>query len=344
MHLLRGAGLSGLKGMAFRCILPEWDKQIPLIRPLLTEWREDIMTYCETRQLDPVMDLSNLDVTYFRNRLRHELIPYLSQYNPQFKSVIWRMAQNLESDHDMVQSLTQSAWNNVFLGAGGEVVSLKYSAISPLSLGLKRNLIRKAMMLLRPALRNIDFEAVERAVAFIESPPHSKRMDLIDGIWLYLRKDQLVLGSPSAAALLVDWPRMKVGNTFVCLVEGEFEIDEHWRLISRLIQPDDPMKMVTANPYQCNLDVDRITFPLMLRTKQNGDRIKPLGMQGHSIKLSDLFINLQVPLEARKNYPLICSGDEIVWVPGLRSSETSAVSEKTRNILQLEMIQISDPL
>ncbi|MFH2040471.1 MAG: tRNA lysidine(34) synthetase TilS, partial [Chloroflexota bacterium] len=82
MHFLRGAGLNGLKGMIPVTLLPEFDPEIRLIRPLLRTWRKDIEAYCETHKLDTVEDLTNLDQTYFRNRLRHSLIPTMETYNP----------------------------------------------------------------------------------------------------------------------------------------------------------------------------------------------------------------------------------------------------------------------
>ena len=83
MHLLRGAGLGGLKGMPYRAILPVWDEAIPLVRPLLGVWRSEIEVYCRQHSLEPIEDASNQDTTFFRNRLRHQLLPTLQEYNPQ---------------------------------------------------------------------------------------------------------------------------------------------------------------------------------------------------------------------------------------------------------------------
>ena len=71
MHLLRGAGLVGLKGMAYRMLPNPWSSEIALLRPLLGVWRSQVIEYCEEHALQPVLDRTNLDTTYFRNRLRH---------------------------------------------------------------------------------------------------------------------------------------------------------------------------------------------------------------------------------------------------------------------------------
>ena len=80
MHLLRGAGLAGLKGMEFRSWLDSWSTEIPLVRPLLTTWRSEVLEYCQHNRLTPAQDATNQSLDYFRNRLRLEILPYLEQY------------------------------------------------------------------------------------------------------------------------------------------------------------------------------------------------------------------------------------------------------------------------
>jgi tRNA(Ile)-lysidine synthase len=113
MHLLRGAGISGLKGMTFRGLLPEWDAQIPLVRPLLNVRHEDALACCESRGVVPAEDASNLDKSFFRNRLRHELLPLLESYNPQVRESLLRMARGMAGDHEVLESATEEAWSQM---------------------------------------------------------------------------------------------------------------------------------------------------------------------------------------------------------------------------------------
>ena len=103
MHFLRGAGLSGLKGMEYRMLLPVFDRQIPLVRPLLSLWRADTESYCREHALVPHYDASNADQAFFRNRLRHTLLPELEKYNPRFKESVLRSAQALQGDYSALQ-------------------------------------------------------------------------------------------------------------------------------------------------------------------------------------------------------------------------------------------------
>jgi len=98
MHFLRGTALAGLSGMPYRRVMPQWDPEIPLVRPLLGIWREEIDAYVAALGVKPCLDSTNLDTTYYRNRLRHQLIPELETYNPQIKAAIFRMAGVLHEE------------------------------------------------------------------------------------------------------------------------------------------------------------------------------------------------------------------------------------------------------
>ena len=118
MHFLRGAGLSGLKGMEYRMLLPVFDPQIPLVRPLLSLWRADTESYCREHALEPHYDASNADQAFFRNRLRHALLPELEKYNPRFKESVLHTAQALQGDYSALQEVLEEAWKSVVVETG----------------------------------------------------------------------------------------------------------------------------------------------------------------------------------------------------------------------------------
>jgi tRNA(Ile)-lysidine synthase len=67
------------------------------------------------------------------------------------------------------------------------------------------------------------------------------------------------------------------------------------------------------------LDAAALTSPLEVRTWIHGDRMKPHGMDGHSKSLQDIFTDRKVPRERRRQLPVVVSGDEIAWIPGVTS-------------------------
>ncbi|MFQ5617257.1 MAG: tRNA lysidine(34) synthetase TilS [Anaerolineales bacterium] len=87
------------------------------------------------------------------------------------------------------------------------------------------------------------------------------------------------------------------------------------------------------------MDADSLSFPLQIRTRASGDRFQALGMQGHSIKLSDFMINVRMPRRARSRWPLACSEGAIVWLPGYRLGDPCRVTKDTRNVIHLRLFR-----
>jgi tRNA(Ile)-lysidine synthase len=333
MHFLRGAGLAGLRGMLPCSVMPEWDDHILLLRPLLNVWRAEITLYCTEHSLQPVFDLSNLDTTFFRNRLRQELIPYLQEYNPQVKDVIWRLSQTAAGDYELLAEMIQAVWQRSLLAEGSDYLVLSLSELRNMQAGLLRNVLRKAVAQLRPGLRDIDFNAIERAGSFVHSPPQTQTMDLVAGLHLYVSGDQIFLADRNSRLLLEEWPQLEPGKVMDLPVPGQLTIPNGWLLGSQVV--DGSAVSIEDDPNQAWLDASCISLPLQVRTRQPGDRFRPLGMEGHSLKLSDFWINEGLPRPARNGWPLVCSQGEIVWIPGFRPAETCRVRQETRRALHL---------
>jgi tRNA(Ile)-lysidine synthetase-like protein len=85
------------------------------------------------------------------------------------------------------------------------------------------------------------------------------------------------------------------------------------------------------------VDADRLTGPLAFRSRQRGDRFQPLGLGGHTARLSDFFVNEKVPAGQRDDWPLLVCGAAIVWVVGLRLDERFRVTAQSRRVLRLAM-------
>jgi tRNA(Ile)-lysidine synthase len=93
---------------------------------------------------------------------------------------------------------------------------------------------------------------------------------------------------------------------------------------------------IEANARDWNMYVDagRVR-ELRLRPRRPGDRIQPLGLRGHSLKVSDLMINAKMDARVRDRWPLVVCGDAIVWVPGLRLDERFKVMPETTTVMRL---------
>jgi tRNA(Ile)-lysidine synthase len=334
MHFLRGAGLAGLKGMEYRTILPVFDAQIPLVRPLLSLWRSDTESYCREHDLEAHFDASNADTTYFRNRLRHALIPELEKYNPRIKESLLRTAQALQSDHSALQEILESAWKEVVLESGSTWVAFDRSRLASAARGLRRNLFRRAAELLRPEYRNFGFDALERAAAFAEAPA-GRQVDFADGLYVFAEKGRIYLAAYEADLPFAQWPQVLQP---AAITQPQQELGNGWVITQEETASNAEGWLVNGAAWSAWLDADRLPADtLIIRPRQAGDAFSPLGMGGQTVKLKDLYINLKIPRRARLHWPLVCAGKQILWVAGYRIAQAFRITAETRRILHLEI-------
>jgi tRNA(Ile)-lysidine synthase len=350
MHFLRGAGLAGLKGMTPRVILPVFDAEIPLVRPLLAWTRAQTESYCREHDLDYLTDATNTDTTYFRNKLRHELLPQLETYNPQIRQTLAKTALTLQGDHELLAEMVDSAWEQVVSASGADFAAFDLAQLRSLSPALRRHLFRRAAFALKPGLRNVDFDALERAARLQAVDLAGGLKIIIEGNCLYLTgdEDKLPVDVPqisgqysvsSDKALPSPVPPAQVSGG-VAAVEGrsslyEIALEDGWVLTCETLNTEDCS--LNTDPFTAYVNADLSTGSLRLRPFRAGDRFEPLGMPGQTVKLSDLFTNLKIPKRLRKKWPLLLVGDEIAWVVGLRTSERFKVTAAARRVLHLQI-------
>lgn len=341
MHFLRGAGLAGLKGMNYRTIIQMFDREIPVIRPLLDAWREETVVYCAANGLRPQHDPSNASLDFFRNRIRHLLIPTLETYNPRLREVLWRTSRSLAGDYEILMHVLDEAWKNCVVQENAEFIAFDASALNKQATGLQRNLVRRAIERLRPEDTDINYSTLQRCETFIADSQKRSRLNL-PGTLHMLREGHLIYVVAGDATLPIErWPQMPGdGNTIALKVPGSVTLSGGWKLnCERWSIASLAMEQARSNddPFQVWVDAKGISDALELRVRQDGDRFEPLGMDGHEVKLSDFFINAKLPQRARDRWPLLCMGEKVVWVPGYRPAHPFRLTESTRQALYFSM-------
>jgi tRNA(Ile)-lysidine synthase len=340
MHMLRGAGLSGLTGMAIRTLPNPWSQEIALVRPLLTVWREEVEAYNREQGLSAVQDHSNWDLRYQRNRIRHELIPYLERYNPGIRQLLWQTADLLREDQRVLDLAIETAWRMCLREKGRGYLALDTLKLKEQPLGLKRQILRRAIHELLPGLQNIDYAAIRRAVEALNQPVNGALIDLSAGLMLKIEADRLWIAFSEADLPLCDWPQLLVGEQ-ILPIPGTLSLANGWQLSARLmgLQTSLEYEQILNNPdpNQAWINSGSLSHPLKVRSRLPGDRFRPLGLGGHSIKLSDFMINVKIPSRARRLWPLVVSGEEILWLPGFRLAHAFGLQGETQQIVHLQL-------
>lgn len=335
MHLLRGSGLSGLAGMRALLLPNPWSSQIPLVRPLIDINRAQIDAFLIERGLTAMVDESNTDKQYFRNRIRHELLPSLETYNPRIRERMLRLADVAAIEDDFLRSSVEAVWDQVVVQQGERFLVVHRDALLDFHPALLRRFMRRAIEWIAPDLRDIDFEVIKRAAGFCQIPTRSRRIDLLAGIEMFLYGNQMVF------ALLNDplhdlWPQVHVEEQREVPVPGHLQLSPRWMLRVD-IQGDTGFD---TSPFTAYLDEQKISGSLRISRSHPGDRFAPFGLDGHSKKLGDFWNSEGLPARARNAWPLIRSGEVIVWVPGFRIAHHAQVDETTKHVIRMVVEKI----
>ena len=349
MHFLRGAGLAGLRGMLpktplsdYRLLEGQTGAALSLVRPLLETPRAEIEAYCAEHGLRPRFDRSNLDTTYFRNRLRHELLPYLETYRSNIREVIRRMARVVVDDYALLREVLEETWVKVMRAADDEAIILDLAGWRALPLSLQRATVREAVHRLRRHLRNINFCHIEDAVTVAREKGTGAVASLPQGLRLTVGYEVLTLAGEDYRPVPLDWPALLV-EALPLAVPGRTPMPglSGWRVEAQWLSPDElpPGWATDPDPWQAFLDAGAVSEGLSLRQRRPGDRFQPQGMGGRSKSLSDFLINVKVPAAWRDWVPLLVSGDDcILWVAGWRLDERARVTPETRRVLHLRFV------
>jgi tRNA(Ile)-lysidine synthase len=348
MHVLRGSGVAGLRGMLPRTALADYRLGLPpdgqpwLVRPLLEIPRSDIERYCAEQGLEPRFDRSNEDLTFHRNRLRHELLPLLEGYNPAIRRVLAHTAGVMAGDAEILRAALDAAWQGVALPAGPGEIRLDLYGWRALNLGLQRALLREAIRRLRRDLRDVNWEHVERAVWLAREGATGQSATLAGGLALRIGYRSLHIGAQSrdiggAESRGVDGETPWLSGELLLEAPGEAILPGGWRAIAELSESGAAGGV--AGPWEAWLDAQAVGPRLLLRPRRPGDRFQPQGMGGHSVKLNEFMINRKVPRDARAVWPLLEGRSGLAWVCGLRVDERAAVRPDSKGVWHVSLIR-----
>ena len=318
LRLLRGAGPRGLAG-----IRPKTGR---VIRPLIEVGRDELRAYIAERRLVFREDESNEDVAIPRNRIRHELLPILRAFSPGVIDVLAREAEIAREDED-------------FLGRAA--IDLRPGIVLTNKHGI--TLEAEPLRALHPALASrIVREALEQA-----APGHFFGRDHIRAV--------LALATESAggAGVAVDVPGLHVRRAGTRLMlEGAAGTPETRPFENSFRVPLSipgevslPGWAVSAStegavqfsPAAVAVAAGVVKLPLAVRSRQPGDKFRPLGMGGRGRKLQDFLVDRKVPRKERDTLPLVVdSDDRIVWVVGQSVAEDFRVTGASQGVILLK--------
>lgn len=323
MRFIRGAGLTGLSGMRSK----RNDHSVSLIRPLLRINKTDILTYCHQHQVPYFIDSSNLQKHYFRNQVRHDVLPFLKAYNPQLSSSLQRIAEVAGEEDDWMQQQAREAFEKMVQISFNQCI-ICVDDLTQLHVALQRRLIKLILSYLSKESDSFSFERIESMRMLAASDgPSTNRLDA--GLHIQVRREYKFLRwlySPSTSADQAPY-RILITEAAPCkhVLPGGWVVEVDIALA--------PHAAVPNNRYVAYFDKERLTFPLELRNRKQGDRMQVLGLKG-SKKVQDMFVDAKIAPFERMNYPLLGDGEgRLLWIPGVRRSDVALTTPHTKEVI-----------
>lgn len=341
MHLLRGSGIAGLAGMAYREVNAEFSSEIPILRPMLAVWRESILEYANAEKLSYVTDESNHDITFFRNRLRHHLIPVLEEYNQQARLHVWQSSMIAQQTQSLLEHTLDDGWQKILLHLSKDLVICDRNKFLDNHIELQYLVIRRILGHLLPSMRDFDYGLTLSTQAMIQTPPESNKFQIIEPIHVLIHGDTFLVGTIRAIGekLRQTYPQW-IGGV-MALSPGDFTVQLSNQMVLKAtihqIDEIEEKEWRTTSLREAWIDLDTLKLPLILRSIEAGDRFEPFGMHGRHRKLSDFMIDLKVPKIVRDKYPVLCDQDRIVWVVGQRIADSNKITANTHSVIHLEL-------
>lgn len=337
MNFIRGAGLAGLSGMK-TCSITPYSHNISLVRPLLEIWKEEILNYCNQNHLVYIEDESNLENIYFRNRIRNQLIPLLSEYNPNVKKTLLRNQKTLERDFRFVLEKAEIAGISIGAKKKNNHISFQLDKFNAIDKALKAYVLRDLILCLKPENTEISYDLIEMIVEALDKNHQTQLLHLEKNLFLLVENGMGIFTITPGDVWESHWPinkediELKITNSIT-------NLNDQWSLKMIICPIEEVEEIYMRNDNLLNAFLDRksLTDRISIRRWRAGDKFQPLGMNGKSTKISDFWINQKIPQRARENWPLIENQESIVWIPGFQPSHQFRITAQTIETLILKL-------
>lgn len=318
LNLIRGTGLKGLTGIS------------PLrgcyVRPLLSYKKSELLAYLERNQISFRHDHTNDEVEYQRNRIRNEVLPYLEKhFNADVSESISRMTGLLVEDLRFIEGEVEKAKNLFFQDAGGQVRLSK--KVKDLPYAISSRLLMDAVQRVKGNLRDIE-EVHIRDLLQLFLKETGKKLDIKEG----------VQGRNDYGDLLIEIKKEKTEreNTMlheVLSIPGTYHVKGQ-KITLRYIEREEMKK----DKHLRFFNGDIITGEILVRHRDEGDRMRPFGMNGYR-KLKNILIDRKVSREDREELLVFQYEKDIIYIGHMMISEDYKVREKTERILEIGIFE-----
>ena len=296
-HMARGAGLEGMCGIQ--------PKRGRIIRPLLMVSKAEILDWLRENEISFCNDDTNADVTYDRNRIRHMVIPELTEVNDGVVEHISNMTSTLRLATDYIGSQVRA-----LLDSCSDDLGLDLKKLESEHPYLRQMVIKEYLSGFRPGNKDVAMSHILACEELIKAAGE-KRVSL-----------------PHGKCALISYGWMTV------VKEEKKEAKPYENCVKTRIFEANGVADYPRDTYTKWFDYDKIATNIVIRTRLEGDYLT-INAAGQKKSLQNYLVNEKVPKHLRDEIPLVCDGNHVLWVVGHRISEYYKVTANTTHILEI---------
>ena len=317
LNLVRGTGLRGLTGIKAKSEQtmtcrhnPQEQSKLVVLRPLLCVSRAEIEDFLVKRGQKYVSDSTNLEADVQRNKIRLQVLPLLRELNPAISENIQRMAENVGEAQAVLDAIIDKYknCNTLELSDLEKYGSSEYLVYEWLkNYGFNGSQVRQIL--------DADCGGIVSSVMGYDVLKDRSRL-IVEKAEDYSQGGRNVTSKPSKRMVVPE------EGTYVLNENNTFRVRKCAVYVSKV-------------PHIATLDAAKVAFPLTIRGVEEGDWMIPYGMKGRKL-LSDLMTDLKMNVfEKRRQQVVVDAQGVIIWAVGLRTDQRVAVSNQTKEVLEI---------
>lgn len=314
MNIVRGSGNDGICGID--------GIHNEIIRPLITTTRKEIEDYCNEKALIPMIDKTNFETVYTRNKVRNLVLPLLKEINADVVESLNRFSEIARDEEEFIKEYVESIYSKT-IKSDEEGLYIEKDKFLELKIGLKRRILRMAICEFSGTLKDVSFKTINNAINEIESSKNGNIIKIVSGVKIFVEYNKLKFVKE----------KMEFEDYIYELsIPGKVYLKEINKWISVEIRSAEDVGITEKNPNIHFFDIAKTGKKLYVRNRKNGDYFYPTGMNGKK-KVKDFFSDMKLERKKRDEIPIVTNGEEIIWIVGLRSSQKFLKDKSTKEVI-----------
>ncbi len=332
-RLVRGTGFRGLAGIWPTRFFAD---DIRFIRPLLSVTRDEIIEYLNKRNLQWRRDHTNADCTYTRNFVRHRLLPALQQdCTGSLVEQLSALAASARKFYSGICDCAQKAWPQL-AESSADLLKLNLQMFLTHPVPVKVELVRRGLTAVGCGQRDLTRQHFKKILQLAEQSVGGRKIDLPAGFVVRREYGNLIFvrseKTPPHDEL--------IGNSTRLQVPGKTKFGRFLIQAAAIEADGGRIEKFKTEKNSCieSFDRDKVKLPLMVRSRKSGDRFWPLGMDAEK-KIGKFLTSAKVPHHVRRKLLVIEDSEKIIWLWPVRIGERAKITDETRKVLRLEIIE-----